>query len=265
MNIIFCKHPEFVENPRQSKFFLDLHAQLSHSSYPLEVKDDKNVITHSPKWGDGIKAIRREANCFANQLGLGLLTDQTVDIISLQNGISDPYDLAQLRSCEKIVIYVQEQNPLGPIAKVRQIAAGSNSHWLESAGFNSRLLKGTDCTVFDCVVRALAPFGVVREDLPRLVWRTPAAGIRNIRRKFFLHNPDLTAEINEAECPARLRKMPPSQLKDLRSRIAERMTRANFIAWKIDGYRNVKGFRGLSLQEVGELCFPFMADHVFKE
>lgn len=258
LDIIFTKHPEFVGHPEKSKFFLDLHARLSHSRYALEVKDDKNVISYSPKWGDGIKAIRRGADSFASQLGLELLTDETVDIISWQNGISDPYDMAQLRSCEKIVIYVQERDPLGPIAEVRRLAGGLNSHWLEHAGFNSHLLKGSNCTIFGCVVRALAPFGVVREDLPRLIWRTPADGIRNIRRKFFANNQDLTREINQAEHLERLRKMPSSQLDGLRLRIRQRMTRANFIAWKIDGYRNVKEFQGLSLQEVGERCFPFM-------
>jgi hypothetical protein len=46
-------------------------------------------------------------------------------------------------------------------------------------------------------------------------------------------------------------------LDELRLRIAKRMTRANFVAWRIDGYRNVAEFRELSLQEVGERCFDF--------
>jgi hypothetical protein len=156
-----------------------------------------------------------------------------------------------------VIFHVQERDAHGPIAEVRRIAGTLRSHWLESVGFNCRLLAGSDHTLFDSVAVALSPFGVVREDLPRLIWLTPVDGIRNIRRRFFLNNPDLLSEIVQAECPARLRMLSRRWLDELRLRIAKRMTRANFVAWRIDGYRNVAEFRGLSLQEVGERCFDF--------
>ena len=155
---------------------------------------------------------------------------------------------------------MQGRDSLGPVAEVKRLASGLNSHWLEHAGFNSHFSDGT---IFDCVVRALSPFGVVREDLPRLIWRTPADGVRNIRRKFFANNQDLTREINQAEYPERFREMAPAQLDELRQKVKRRFTRANLIAWHIDGYRNVREFRGLSLPAVGERCFPFMTDPMF--
>ena len=128
---------------------------------------------------------------------------------------------------------------------------------------DSRLLSGLHCTVFDCVVRALSPFGIVREDLSGLRWGTPASGIKNIRRRFFANNPDLTAEINQTEYPKRFQRMTYSQLSELRRKIKKRMSRANMIAWRLDGYRHVRQFRSLTLQEVGERCFPFMTLPLF--
>jgi hypothetical protein len=263
LEIIFAKHPAFVEDPEKGKFLLGLRDRLARSSYTLGVKDDKDIIAYRPRRGDELGSIRRGALSFSTELGLQMLTDQTIGNISLQNRITDPNDPAELQLCNAIVIHVQERNPSGPIAEVRRIAGRLNSHWLESAGFNSRLLRGLNCTVFDCVVMALSPFGVVREDLPGLRWDTPASGIKNIRRRFFANNPDLTSEINQTEYPERLHRMTYAQLRELRTEINGRMSRANMIAWRLDGYRHVREFRSLILQEVGERCFPFMTLPIF--
>jgi len=264
LDTIFGKLPEFIGDHEKSAFLLALHERLSRSSYTLGAKDDKNVLTYRPKGNDEIGNIRRGAISFSTDLGLQLLSDQTIGTISLQSGLSDPTDPAQLRSCREIVIHVQERDPYGPIAEVTRIAEELRSHWLESAGFNSRLLRGLNCTVFDCVVMALSSFGIVREDLPGLRWGTPASGIKNIRRRFFTNNPDLTAEINQTEYPDRLQRMSASQLGELRRKVKHRMTRANIKAWRLDGYRHVRQFRSLTLQEVAERCFPFMTLPIFE-
>jgi hypothetical protein len=263
LDTIFGKLPELVNDHEKSAFFLGLHKRLSRSSYALGAKDDKQVITYRPKSNDEMGNIRRGAISFSAELGLQLLADQTIGTISLQSGISNPNDPAELRACKEIVIYVRERDPWCPITEVRRIAEGLRSHWLESAGFNSRLLSGLQCTVFDCVVRVLSPFGIVREDLPGLRWTTPASGIKNIRRQFFTNNPDLIAEINQTEYSNRFQKISYSQLCDLRQKINERVTRANMIAWRLDGYRHVHEFRSLTLQEVAAMCFPFMALPLF--
>ena len=263
LDVIFNKHPAFVEDREKSKLLLGLHDRLVRSSYALRARDDKDVITYKPRNGDELGNVRRGAISFCAELGLQLLSDQTIGSICLQSGIADPNDPTELRICNEIVIHVQERNPLGPIAVVRRIAGELKSHWLESAGFNSRLLSGLDCTVFDCVVVVLSPFGVVREDLPGLRWGSPVAGVKNIRRRFFANNPDLTGEINQTEYPERFQKMTYSQLNELRLEIKGRMSRANMIAWRLDGYRHVPEFRSLTLQEVGERCFPFMTLPIF--
>lgn len=257
LNVIFRKHPEYLASPERGENFLGLYRQLRRASYALGVRDGKDVVTYRPKTGDELNAIRRGAISFAGDLGLHLLTDQTRANVSLQSGISNSGDPAALRTCKEVIFHVRERDANGPVAEVRRIAGSLRSHWLESVGFNCRLLAGSGHTIFDAVAMALSPFGVVREDLPRLIWLTQVDGIKNIRRRFFLNNPDLLGEIVQAEYPARLRMMPRFWPDELRLKIAKRMTRANFVAWRIDGYRNVAEFRGLSLQEVGERCFDF--------
>jgi hypothetical protein len=257
LNVIFRKHPDYVARPQRGEYFLGLHRHLSRASYVLGVRDGKDVVTYRPKPGDELNAIRRGAISFAGDLGLRLLPDQTRANVSLQSGINALGDPATLRLCKEVVFHVQERDAHGPVAEVRRIAGTLRSHWLESVGFNCRLLAGSGRTIFDSVAIALSPFGVVREDLPHLIWLTQSDGIKNIRRRFFLNNPDLLREIVQAEYPARLQMMPLRWLDELRLRIAKRMTRANFVAWRIDGYRNVAEFRGLSLQEVGGRCFDF--------
>ena len=256
LEVLFRKHPAL--DGAKAEFLLDLHARLSRSPYALRVGDDKDVVAYRPRNGDDLGGIRRGAISFSTELGLQLLTDQTMSNIALQNGITDPSDPAKLQGHNEIVIHVQERTPTGPIAEVRRIAGDLKSHWLESAGFNSRLLRDRNCTIFDCVVIALCPFGVVREDLPGLRWDTTLAGVKNIRRRFFANNPDLTSAINQTEYPERFRRMSCRQLNDLRLEIRGRMRRANIIAWRLDGYRHVREFQSLSLQQVGERCFPFM-------
>jgi hypothetical protein len=264
LEIIFNKHPALAKDREKGKFLLGLHERLGRSSYALGVKGDKDVITYRPRSGDDLGSIRRGALALSTDLGLQLLTDQTIGNIFLQSRITNPNDPAKLQVCDEIVIHVQERSSLGPVAEVRRIAGGLKSHWLESAGFNSRLLRGLNCTVFDCVVMALSPFGVVREDLSGLRWGTPVSGVKNIRRRFFANNPDLTSEINQTEYPERFRTMTYCQLNELRLEVKGRFSRANMIAWRLDGYRHMREFRSLTLQEVGEKCFPFMTLPIFQ-
>jgi hypothetical protein len=263
LEILFNKHPAFAGDQEKGQFLLGLHERLSRSSYSLAVKNDKDVVAYRPRSGDELGCIRRGALSFSTELGLQLLTDQTIGNICLQSGLTDPNDPAELQACHEIAIHVQERNSSGPIAEVRRIAGELKSHWLESAGFNSRLLRGLNCTLFDCVVLALSPFGVVREDLPGLRWDSPATGVKNIRRRFFASNPDLTSAINQTEYPERLHRMTYAQLSELRLEIRGRMTRANLIAWRLDGYRHVREFRALPLQALAEKCFPFMTLPIF--
>ncbi len=259
VKVIFCKHPQYAAAPGKSGYLLDLHARHSASRFTLAAKDGKDVLLYRPQRNDDLHGIRRGAVDFAGELGLQLLKDQTIGVISLQSGIADANEPIDPQAGTQVIIHVQERDPDGPVAEVRKLAGGLHSHWLESAGFNSRLLKGLDLTIFGAVSLALAPFGVTREDLPGLVWRTPADGIRNIRRRLLVNNPDLVCEINQAEYPGRLRQMSPAQLGQLRLKLGQRLTRENVRAWKIDGYRHVPQWRWLPPGGLGEICFPFMS------
>jgi hypothetical protein len=254
--LILCDHPHLVQRPEKSVYLSAVSARLLRSSYTLAVRDDKDIITYRLKSGEGLAHARAGAVLFATELGLSLLPDQTTGTIALQSGISDPGDPKQMASGREIVIHCYNPQFSGPINEMRILMGDIYSRGLESSGFNHRWLKPFACTMFDCVAMAFAHFGVVREDLPGLNWTT--SGVKIIRRRFLSTNPDLVTGINQTEYPQRLPRISYRELNELRLKVKRRFTMANLTACRLLGFNNAPDFRGLSLPEIAERCFPFM-------
>jgi hypothetical protein len=149
----------------------------------------------------------------------------------------------------------QEVSPT-ELEEARQLICELGKKDIQRIGVSHHWLDDMDLTTFGLVAKSFSELGIVREDMRTLTWSTEEQAIRNIRNRFFRHNPDMKAEIESAEKLLASDQVSPddtARISALKLRLTGMITYVNLITWGLSGYNRTPGMK--SVKDVLEKSF----------